>query len=449
MKNYIKQSLTLTGLVVGILLILYFIPNRVISGLGLREIDILSLVRPRPPEALVGDTAEVQPLVQPPPEVKIPCKEGMVCFEDYSPKGTGMNAFFKALSSRKKNIRIAFFGDSYIEGDIFCSDFRALLQDTLGGAGVGMMGATSITAGFRTTVKHKFSGWNTSSLVDPGKKDHSKEGIMGMSFVPANNARVEYTGVNKPHLDTFNRASIIYRLPEGEAAVSYRINDKKSENLVLKASNRVQKYDIDDTIGRIQFNFQANENLRVFGISLQNKEGVSVDNFSLRGTPGTALRYINANTLRQTDSLLGYDLVVLQYGLNVMSANVTKYTSYGKNMVETVEYVKKCFPNSSILLLSVGDRSMKKQGSYLTMPGVAGMLACQQSVCAQTGIVFWNLFDAMGGEGSMVKFVTSKPPKANKDYTHLNFAGGKYLANILYETLVFERTRYEAKRKRR
>ena len=448
MRNFLKYSLALTGLVVGMLLLLYFIPTDVIAKFGLREIDILSSVR-LPVDTATNDTVAIQPVVQPLSEVKIPCEEGMVCFEDYSPKGTGLDAFFKAVSDGKKNVRIAFFGDSYIEGDIFCSDFRSRLQDTLGGAGVGMVGATSITAEYRTTVKHRFGGWRTSSLVDAGKKNYSQEGIMGMSFVPGSNARIEYSGVNKPHLDTFRRASILYMLTEGKASTSYRINGEKTGTAVLNASSRVQKYDIDDTIGRIQFSFEANDNLRVFGISLQNEEGVTVDNFSLRGTPGTALRYIPEKILRQTDSLLGYDLIILQYGLNVMSANVTKYTSYSKNMAETVEYLKKCFPNSSILLLSVGDRSMRKLGTYVTMPGVAGMVACQQAVCAQTGIVFWNLFEGMGGEGSMVKFVTSKPPKANKDYTHLNFAGGKYIAGILYETLVFEKTRYDAKRKAR
>ena len=448
MKNYLKHSLALTGIVVGIMLTLYYIPDKVIAGLGLREIDILSSIRPRPAEVADSDSLAPPPVVQPPPEVRIPCPQGMVCFEDYSAKGNGLNAYIKAISSKKKNLRIAFFGDSYIEGDIFTSDLRALLQDTLGGAGVGMVGATSITAGFRTTVKHKFSGWSTSSLVDAGKKNHTQEGIMGMSFVPTGNARVEYTGVNKPHLDTFHRATILYSLAEGQSKVACTINGDKTRTATLTASPRVQRYDIDDTIARIQFNFEANEQLRIHGISLEDPEGVTLDNFSLRGTPGTSLRYIPEATLRQTDSLLGYDLIVLQYGLNVMSANVTKYTTYGKNMVETVEHIKRCFPRSSILLLSVGDRSMKKQGAYATMPGVAAMVACQQSVCAQTGIVFWNLYEAMGGEGSMIHFVSTKPPKANKDYTHLNFAGGKHLAELLYRALEFEKTRYDRRRRR-
>jgi hypothetical protein len=448
MKNYLKYTLALTFIVVGALVLLCFIPDEVSKRLGLRKIDILSDIRRQPVDTVAQDTAVIETPVQPPPEVKIPCPEGMVCFEDYSPKGNGTDAFFKAFDKRKKDVRIAFFGDSYIEGDIFCSNFRTLLQDTLGGAGVGMIGATSITAGFRTTVTQRFSGWQTTSLTDSKKKDFSREGIMGMCFTPSSNARVEYSGVKMPHLDTFHMASILYLLPAGEASVSYKINGKKENTITLKASERVQKYDIRDTIGRIRFDFGANENLRVFGISLQDDEGATVDNFSLRSFTGTTLRYIPERTLKEIDSLLNYDLIILQYGLNVMSANVVKYGSYQRQMIETVEYLKQCFPRSSFLLLSVGDRSTKKQGEYLTMKGVAGMVACQQAICAQTGIVFWNLFEGMGGEGSMAKFVTSKPPKANKDYTHLNFAGGKYMAEILFKTLMFEKERYDAKKKK-
>jgi hypothetical protein len=86
---------------------------------------------------------------------------------------------------------------------------------------------------------------------------------------------------------------------------------------------------------------------------------------------------------------------------------------------------------------------MNKGGEYVTMPGVPAMVSCQQAVCTETGIVFWNLFEAMGGNGSMVEMVKTKPPRANKDYTHLNFEGGKYLGEILFKSFVFEKKRYD------
>jgi hypothetical protein len=373
----------------------------------------------------------------------------MVCFDDYSENKNGLDKFFKALDSKSKTpVRVAFFGDSYIEGDIFCADLRNNLQGKYGGRGVGLAPLSSQISSFRKTVKHSFGGWSSQSIIDT--KEHAKMGISGYCFHPGKDAWVKYSGVKMPHLEYFKQACLLYRLPEGKASVAYRINEsKESVTVELPPSSKTALYKITaDSIGTIQFDFPSgNHSLSVFGISLQDKSGVIVDNFSLRGSPGTTLKLLSGDMLQQTDSLLSYDLIILQYGLNVMSANRKNYSSYQKGMQETVEHLKKCFPRSSILLLSVGDRSMHKDGGYVTMPGVSAMVSCQQAVCVETGIVFWNLFEAMGGSGSMVEMVKTTPPRANKDYTHLNFEGGKYLGEILFKSIMFEKKRYDKLRK--
>ena len=52
----------------------------------------------------------------------------------------------------------------------------------------------------------------------------------------------------------------------------------------------------------------------------------------------------------------------------------------------------------------------------------------------------------MGGEGSIVKMVESKPSMANYDYTHINFRGGKHLAGILFEALMYGKEQYEKRK---
>lgn len=56
------------------------------------------------------------------------------------------------------------------------------------------------------------------------------------------------------------------------------------------------------------------------------------------------------------------------------------------------------------------------------------------------------MFEAMGGDGSMVKMVNAKPAMANYDYTHINFRGGKHLAKLLYETLIYGKEQYDRRR---
>jgi hypothetical protein len=441
-RNYIKHPLYITSTVTVLLLSLYFVPEKIINKLDVRKIDILSDVRR---DTVSYEDVRTFVLLPAMPETKeISCPSGMVCFEDYSEEKDGMHKFFKALDSKSgKPVRIAFLGDSYVEGDIFSGDLRANLQNEYGGRGVGMALPASHVSSFRKTVKHSFSGWNTYSIID--SKDFSKMGISGYYFTPGENAQVKYSGVDMPHLNYFNQVSLLYSLSDSTASVSYRINDEKEiKTVTLEPSSKITKCDIvTDSIENIQMNFSPQKNLYVYGFLLQDTSGVVVDNFSLRGTPGTTLKYLSEDVLKQMNEILDYDLIILQYGLNVMTANNTHYTSYQKGMQETVEHIKKCFPGADILLLSVGDRSMNKQGEYVTMPGAIAMVKYQQAICAETGIVFWNLFEAMGGSGSMVEMVKATPPKANKDYTHLNFEGGKFLGEILFKTFLFEKKRYD------
>ena len=70
------------------------------------------------------------------------------------------------------------------------------------------------------------------------------------------------------------------------------------------------------------------------------------------------------------------------------------------------------------------------------------MRKAQRLVAKKTGVAFWDLLEAMGGENSMPKFVNAKPSMAAKDYTHLNFKGGKVLAIKLANALLYEQERY-------
>ena len=159
------------------------------------------------------------------------------------------------------------------------------------------------------------------------------------------------------------------------------------------------------------------------------------------------MRSIPLETLREFNALRPYDLIVLQYGLNVATERGRDYSHYTKGMSEAIGHLKKAFPQAGILVVSVGDRDYKDEdGTLRTMPGIRNLVRYQQHLAADNAVAFWNLFEAMGGEGSMVKLVEAKPAQANYDYTHINFRGGRYLAGLLYEVLVYGKEQYDRRR---
>lgn len=177
---------------------------------------------------------------------------------------------------------------------------------------------------------------------------------------------------------------------------------------------------------------------------MDTDEGIILDNFSLRASSGLSLRYIPEKTLKNFNTLRPYDLIILQYGLNIATERGSNYDNYKKGLLTAIDHLKNCFPQAGFLLLSVGDRDYKTDtGEMCTMPGVRNLVRYQQHVAAESAIAYWNLFEAMGGEESMAKLVQASPPKANLDYAHINFRGGKYLAAFLYEALVYGKEQYE------
>jgi lysophospholipase L1-like esterase len=168
---------------------------------------------------------------------------------------------------------------------------------------------------------------------------------------------------------------------------------------------------------------------------------VVVDNYSLRGSSGVNLEALDSTLCVQLRDIRAYDLIVLQYGLNVANVESLHYGWYRKRMVEVINRLHRLFPDANVLLLGVSDRSYQEAGTYATMPAVLALMHEQRKAAKQTKITFWNIFQAMGGENSMVKYV--KNNWASKDYTHLSFRGGREVSKLLLNAILLEKQFYD------
>lgn len=386
----------------------------------------LEIVLPLPREDSLTATV-------PAPELPVAesSKATIIPIVDYSPDGSMLRNFIGKLErtrQMRRPVRIGFMGDSFIEGDLLTSDFRELMQTRYGGGGVGFVPITSQVAGFRQTVGHKFGHWKQSSIVN------NKTGaftISAFQYTPSEDSYVEYKGTsNKKHLDHFKRARLLF-ISKGQSVVRATVNGEREFLLNTEPSEALQEMTIDEDIRTIRYSVNDVEGFTAYGVFLENPTGVSVDNFSVRGNPGTVMGRINATLTGQFGRLSPYDLIILQYGLNVVSSQVTDYSAYRRQMTAVVEHIKRCFPGVAILVMSVGDRATRDNGAFVTMPGIRAMVATQEEVARECGVLFWNTYDAMRAAGGMGTFV--KNGWAAKDYTHISARGGKKIATALYD----------------
>ncbi len=340
-----------------------------------------------------------------------------------------------------QEVRIAFMGDSFIEGDILTSDLREALQTTFGGRGVGFVQCDIPFATSRKTIKRTVSGWDAYSVLKPKKNPASINDaffVSGYTARGGQGAKASWkTTTAFEHLDSCSRARILLTTPDSVATVRVMINRdttlKRDFDIVnvglpqeIRFEGSVESVDLEVLTGRVD----------CYGASIEGCGGVIVDNLSMRANSGHAIFGTNAGVNKQIDTYVGYDLVVLQYGLNVMEAGRSNYSAYRNKLKDMITYAKSCFPDAAILVLGVSDRWVKdaESGVYGPMSSVGSMKSYQREAAEQSAVSFWPTSDAMTLYGGMPGFVSNG--WAAKDYTHINFAGGKRVGEELHRSIV-------------
>ncbi len=201
------------------------------SSSTFRDVDMLSQVFPKAPKvdsvklaAALADTAEMLARID---TVKAQSERVAKVLKDSSgivsiENPEQLSRVFAALK-QGKGARIAWFGDSFIEGDILVQDVREVLQKVFGGKGVGLVPATSITAQFRQSVHHTFSkDWEEVSILS--RRSPTPLGITGHVFYPvasldSNEASwVDLRAAARSGSTSFDRVRVLYGSSRDTAA---------------------------------------------------------------------------------------------------------------------------------------------------------------------------------------------------------------------------------------
>lgn len=469
----LSRLLVLLLITLGVCLGLYYLPDR-LFGMKIKKVDLLSDLRIKP-ESLSMDSLRMQLEREDTMQIAALSTQDSIAkamgidsvallvrdslyrvmysqqgadslgarIEDYSVGHIGLKRFFAALRDNTKQnrpVRVAFLGDSFIEGDILVADFRSGMQQKFGGRGVGFVPITSVSAQFRPTIEQRAEGWTSWSMLTDHEHAYT---LPGMTFEPKGEKTSLFVKTTNryPELQTVSSLKLIYER-NVETKMQLLCNGAPDTiREILPPASVITQYEQQGTFTEASFSFTDTKGFRALGVALEDNSGVVVDNYSLRGNSGLILGRMDVSLCQELNTVRPYDLVVLQYGLNVVSDSMLQYNWYAKRMEEVVRHMQVCFPDADILLLSVSDRSRQVDGDFETMPAVLALLHAQRQIARRTGVAFWNVFGAMGGENSMVRYVDNN--WASKDYTHLSFRGGREIASSLLKAILLEKDFYD------
>lgn len=459
MKDGTLKTLLLVALVIVILLLLHFVPSVSVFGVKLRKVNILSQIITLPGD---NESTDVIPKPKDPKQIEARSKSGkLLDFKEVWPKGVqpildysegnagGMDHFYEMVDSAARHklkgrpVRIAYYGDSFIEGDILVADLREQLQAKYGGSGVGWIDAGNDLEQYKISIGASYTGMTEHMAMKKESYDPSKAGIAERYYTTNGSASMTMTGQKYyPHTSTWTN-SRLYFCSAGKAHIVGKLGNGIVSKKSYSASPSVQEFSMSGAkTNKVKFSITGAPVL--FGAVAETDGGIVVDNFSMRGSTGITLSTLSERTLSDFNRIRPYDLIVLQFGVNAVSSDTKDEDmhKYLSGMRKVIRLMRKCFPEASILVVSTPDRGNNANG---TMPTIKVLEGYQKELAAEEKVGFYSLFHSMGGEGAMARLHERNMTSA--DLVHVSRGGGKLIANGIFKSIVAGENNYLRRRK--
>ena len=369
-----------------------------------------------------------------------------------------LDPFFRILadmSPTKECIHILHYGDSQLEADRITEYLRFRFQSEFGGNGTGLLSFSDETS--RLSLQITNSGnWSRFSLIGTPYSRQGKRSYSALAnyfrftplqdsltpFFPDKEAWIKISGSGRSYgkLQKYSRCRIFYANNHASIKTKFLIRDQQIQVDTLAPCNHLQTIECTfaESPSSLAIHFIGSDSPDFYGLCLDEPNGVSVDNISLRGSSGLEFTRMNPDLLKGMLQQLNARLLILQFGVNAIPGNLPEYSYYENGLYRQLSFLKKLNPDLCIIVIGVSDASQKAGDQYESYASVEKIVAAQKAAALKAGCVFWNLYKAMGGKNSMPSWVFAKEPLATTDFLHFNFNGSRMVAKMFYSALIHD-----------
>jgi len=349
-----------------------------------------------------------------------------------------LNHFYAALL-KGEGVHIIHYGDSPTTADLITADARALFQREFGDGGVGFVLLARPWAWYnRRGVEMSASNWKIDIAGNSPLKD-GLNGLGAVSFRGAPGAIARWKVKGAAH----RSVEIAYLVePEGGAfaveADGQPIGTGSSTAApgVAAFVPGYASFDIPPGAAEIALTVTSGS-IRFYGADFRRGTGVVYSSLGVNGANVTLLSN-SFNEAHWAAELRHYkpDLIIVNYGTNESGFPNFVDTTWGREMRKAVARLQRAVPEASILLMSPMDRGTKGAGGEIdTIPTMPRLVATESKIAGDTGVAFFNTFEAMGGAGTMGRWYTSEPRLVGSDYIHPMPAGARIVGELLFTAL--------------
>ncbi len=345
-----------------------------------------------------------------------------------------LDHFYQALL-RGGPVRVLHYGDSPTTGDLITSDARALFQKQFGDGGAGFVLMAKPWAWyFHRGVDMNSSKWTIDVAGDTQIKD-GMHGLGGASFQGEPGAEANFTVK-----DGQRTAEVAYLAQPDGGSFSFAADGVELGRVETADEERHpawKSFDLPEGSKKFTVRVESGR-ARMYGVEFtKNRPGVLYSSLGVNGANITLLSHA-FNGPHWSAQLNHYrpDLVVLAYGTNESGFAKFVDSTWGAEMKAAVKRVQAALPESSILLMSPMDRGERNErGEIETIATMPRLVKIEAGIADETGVAFFNTFQAMGGDGTMARWYAAEPRLVGSDYIHPMPAGAKIVGELLYGSL--------------
>lgn len=379
---------------------------------------------------------------------------------------------FDALSDlkagKRSKVRIIHYGDSQLEGDRITMQLRNSLQKQYGGRGFGYVAMEPLVepASLDFIESQGLLRKTAFGRRDTAIKDMAYGHLASFTMLEANEGSSGYSGYV-----TFSKRNWGYSLARDFSKVKMSVGTTAMTIVQIWVADTIYSTQSlpENTEGTVDIEvpdaesftlaMQSDVSPRIYGLSFESATGVHVDNVAMRGASGMVFSKLDPDQFQRQLQREDYQLIILQYGGNAVPylKDEGHARRFARSAARQIDHIKRLYPGAAIIYIGPSDMARKNGLKMESYPLIKPFKAALRAEVLSRGAAYWDLYDVMGGEGSMVRWVDQEPAFAVKDYIHFTPKGAQWVGNALAAQLnaaqqtyilEIERQTLETKRKK-
>ncbi|WP_430815837.1 GDSL-type esterase/lipase family protein [Carboxylicivirga sp. RSCT41] len=397
--------------------------------------------------ALVLQTIEVDTLeipIDPVPKDTVITKDHLSCPTLFINQLQDLHQELLNSTKDNRNIRILHYGDSQIEGDRITAYIRETFQNRFGGCGPGLTTVYDPQRINPSVWLDSKGDWKIHSVFNRKYRLSNKAyGLMGQTAsLEANSPgafKISASRWAEKHASHYQKVRLFIAPHTDTLIIKGKIKSTEviNDSLAPSANLTEISWEFEQLSPILQFDLSSKAKVHILACALDSISGISVDNIALRGQSTPMLHLTDGQLFTAMGEHLDIGMIIFQFGTNVIPTVAPNYHFYKVQLSKQFDLLKKYLPGIPVIVVGVADAARFSDGQLQSYEHLSRIRDAQKAIALDYNFAFFDLYEAMGGNGSIIKWTESDPPLALTDYIHFTRLGGKkaaaYLTNAIWQ----------------